>query len=60
MDLNILDSRQVAEMLGLTNRYSYLLIERMARQKKLLGQKVGHKWRFHKSSIENFLLMKGK
>lgn len=50
----VLNDREVAEFFGI-NRFT---VQVMARRGKIHGQKVGNRWFFHKSAIENLLTLR--
>lgn len=52
----VLTDRDVASLFGVHFR----TVQAMARNQEIHGRQIGNKWRFHRSAIENFLLVKGK
>ena len=53
---NILSVKEVAEYLGL----NYFTVVRYAKTGKLPAVKTGHKWLFHRETLEDFLKDKAK
>jgi len=58
--LDILTDRQVAEIFLLNPRSGWRVVQKMARNGKLKGFKVGDFWRFTRQSIEDYTQRKAR
>lgn len=52
---DVLTDRDVAHLLKLSPVFGYKTVQRLARQKKIKGMRVGDLWRFTRRSIRNYL-----
>ena len=59
MSPDVLNDKQVAELLGMSSPHAYQWIQKEARAGRLRGRKVGRFWRFHRDAVMDYLLLKG-
>lgn len=52
---DVLTDREVAALLKLSPSFGYKTVQRLARQRKIKGIRVGDLWRFTRRSIRNYL-----
>lgn len=56
--MSFLTAREAATYMKMTNKYSYITVQRWARTGLLRGGKRGDEWVFHKEDLDNFIFPK--
>jgi excisionase family DNA binding protein len=54
---DVLNQYEVAELLRLPKKHSYMQVQKLARMGKLKGVKVGREWRFLRQSVYDLMHM---